>query len=142
MFLGSFTHTLDDKGRLTIPAKYRPELAAGVVVTRGLDRNLVIYPADEWQRMSERIRQLPYTDKNARDFRRLVFALATDAVPDKQGRILIPAELREYAGIDGEAVVVGMDSTIEVWSPAVWQSLRETVEHEAGQADNWLNLGI
>ncbi len=142
MFLGSFTHSLDDKGRMTIPAKYRPELAAGVVVTRGLDHNLVIYPVDEWQRLSERIRQLPYTDKNARDFRRLVFGMATDAVPDKQGRILIPTELREYAGIDTEAVVAGMDSYIEVWSPAAWQSLRQTVEQNADQADNWLNLGI
>jgi MraZ protein len=142
MFLGSFSHTLDDKGRLTIPAKYRPELAAGVVLTRGLDRNLMLYPVDEWQRLSERIRQLPYTDRGARDFRRLVFALAADAVPDKQGRILVPAELREYAGIDGEAMVVGMDSYIEIWAPAAWSQLRTTVEQEAGQAENWLNLGI
>jgi 16S rRNA (cytosine1402-N4)-methyltransferase len=104
-----------------------------VVVTRGLDRNLVIYPVDEWQRLSERIRQLPYTDKSARDFRRLVFALATDAVPDKQGRILIPAELREYAGINDEAVVVGMDSTIEVWSPTAWQSLRPRWSKKPGR---------
>ncbi len=142
MFLGSFSHTLDDKGRLTIPAKYRPELAAGVIVTRGLDRNLVIYPADEWQRLAERIRALPYTDKGARDFRRLVFALATDAVPDKQGRILIPNELRDYAGIDADVVVAGMDSYIEVWSPSAWQSVRQAAEQGADQQDNWLNLGI
>ncbi len=142
MFLGSFTHTLDDKGRLTIPAKYRPDLAAGVVVTRGLDRNLVIYPVAEWQRLSERIAQLPYTDKNARDFRRLVFAMATDTEPDKQGRILIPVELRQYAGIDGEAVVVGVNNYLEVWAPGAWQDLRESVEQDAGKAESWLTLGI
>ncbi len=142
MFLGSFTHTLDDKGRLTIPAKYRADLAAGVVVTRGLDRNLAVYPMAEWQRLTERIRQLPYTDQGARDFRRLVFAMAMDTVPDKQGRILIPVELRQYAGIDGEAVVVGMDTYLEVWSPATWQELRQTVEQQAGRAQDWPGLGI
>ncbi len=142
MFLGSFTHTLDDKGRLTIPAKYRPELAAGVVVTCGLDHNLVIYPLDEWQRLTERMRELPYTDKVARDFRRLMFGMATDVVPDKQGRVLIPNELRAYATIDTDVVVSGQDRYIEIWNPPAWQSVRETVEQGADQADYWRALGI
>jgi MraZ protein len=142
MFLGSFTHTLDDKGRLTIPAKYRPELAAGVVVTCGLDHNLVIYPADEWLRLAERMRELPYTDKVARDFRRLMLGMAMDAIPDKQGRILISNELRQYAGIDADVIVSGQDRYIEVWKPAAWQAVRDTVEQATDQADYWRTLGI
>ena len=90
MFLGEFTHTIDSKGRLTIPAKYRGELAAGLVVTRGFDQNLMLFPMTEWEELAQRIAQRPLSDEDMRAFRRRVFSGAIDLVPDRQGRILLP----------------------------------------------------
>ncbi len=142
MFLGEFVHTIDRKGRLTLPAKFRPGLASGVVVTRGMDRCLVIYPMAEWERLSQRISALPITDKRARDFRRLVFSGAADVMPDRQGRILIPAYLREYANLDGEVVVAGLNTYIEVWNPQAWQEVRQSVEDVTTNLEQWASLEI
>jgi MraZ protein len=142
MFLGAFTHTIDEKGRLTVPAKFRADLAAGLVVTRAIDRCLAIYPLEEWEHLAGQVSALPVTDRRARAFRRLVFADAADAIPDKQGRVLIPPRLREYAGLDGEVVVTGLNTYIEVWNPDAWDEERGRVE--AGEADieAWAALGI
>src|SRR5438105_152924 len=105
MFYGEDSHTLDDKGRLTIPARHRTDLAAGLVVTRGLDRCLTIYPKAKWEELSATIDQLPMTDPNARTFRRHFFSSAVEDIPDKQGRILIPTHLRQYAGIESDVMV-------------------------------------
>lgn len=142
MFLGEFVHTIDDKGRLTIPARFRADLAAGLVVTRGIDRCLAIYPMEEWRRLSEKVSELPVTDRRARAFRRLVFASASDAVPDKQGRVLIPPHLREYAHLDGEAVITGLDTYIEVWDTKSWDEERMRVEGCDGNVEEWATLGI
>ena len=127
MFLGAFTHTIDEKGRLTVPAKFRADLAAGLVVTRGIDRCLAIYPMEEWERLAGQVSALPVTDRLARAFRRLVFADAADAIPDKQGRVLIPPRLRDYASLDGEVIVTGLNTYIEVWNPDAWDDERGRV---------------
>jgi MraZ protein len=142
MFLGEFVHIIDDKGRLTIPAKFRAGLDAGLVVTRGIDRCLAIYPLEEWQKLAKQVSELPMTDRRARAFRRLVFANASDAVPDKQGRVLIPPRLREYAGVDGEVIVAGLNTYIEVWEPESWNEERERVEGEDVDGEEWAILGI
>ena len=142
MFLGEFVHTTDDGGRLTIPARFRDDLAEGLVVTRGLDRCLVIYPMDEWNRLSEQVSALPITDGRARSFRRTVFANASDAALDRQGRVLIPPSLREYAGLDGDVVVTGLNTYIEVWSPDTWGEERDHVEGDYAGVEGWAGLGI
>ncbi len=142
MFLGEFVHTIDEKGRLTVPAKFRDGLAAGLVVTRGIDRCLAIYPLEEWERLAKQVSALPMTDRRARAFRRLVFANASDAIPDKQGRVLIPPRLREYAGFDSEVVVTGLNTYIEVWNQGSWGEERERVEGYAVNIEEWAALGI
>ncbi len=130
MFLGRYAHALDAKGRLAIPARFREDLADGVVLTRGIDRCLSLYPMAAWLPLAEKVSALPITDPDARNFRRMVFAEAVDEVPDGQGRILLPPELRRYAEIDREAVVVGMNTYLEIWNPARWDGLTATVEDE------------
>lgn len=141
MFLGEYTHTIDDKGRLTIPAKFRGELASGLVVTRGFDLNLMIFPLDGWQEMAEQILTRPLGEESVRTFRRRLFSGAVDLVPDRQGRIVLPTYLREFAGINGEVVVAGMYNYIEVWSSADWQSVRDEIE-QSSDAARWDGLGI
>lgn len=142
MFLGEFVHTIDEKGRLIIPAKFRADLVSGLVVTRGIDRCLSIFPMDEWARLAEQVSALPITDRRARAFRRLVFASASDSMLDKQGRLLIPPRLREYAGLDGEVVVTGLNTYIEVWNSDSWNEERERVEADNAEIEEWAALGI
>jgi len=130
MFLGEFSHNLDDKGRLTIPAKFRDELAGGVVITRGIDRCLSVFPRVGWDSLAERIAQLPITQRNARNFGRLMFSGAADFIPDRQGRVLIPQGLRAYAGLDGEAVVIGLYDRLEIWNPELWADVKAKVEED------------
>jgi MraZ protein len=141
MFLGEYTHTIDDKGRLTIPARFRGALAAGLVVTRGFDQNLMIFPLDEWQDMAERIISRPLGDEDVRSFRRRIFSGAIDLSPDRQGRIVLPNYLREFAAIDGEVVVAGMYNYVEVWGVGAWRSVRENIENSGDEA-RWDDLGI
>ncbi len=142
MFLGEYLHTLDDKGRLTIPAKFRGDLATGLVVTKGIDRCLVIYSMDAWRALKERVAGLPMTDRNARDFRRLLFASAADTVPDAQGRVIVPQPLRDYAGLNGEVVVAGCDAYIELWNPDAWRDVQKRVEEDGDNVERWAQLGI
>ncbi len=142
MFLGEYNHIIDSKGRLTIPARFRPELAQGVVVTRWLDRCLAIFPLSEWLKLAQAMNELPLTDRRARDLRRFVFSGAAEAVPDRQGRVLLPPFLREYAGLGDEATVVGMNTHIEIWNPQAWQGVRQTVEDDEANAERWAELGI
>lgn len=145
MFLGEYTHTIDDKGRLTIPAKFRGELAAGLVLTRGFDRNLMVYPMGEWEKLAQEIMARPVSDARTRDFRRRVFSGAVDLEPDRQGRILVPPYLREFAELTsenkGEVVVVGMFNYIEIWSPEKWSAVKANIE-ESDDAARWADLGI
>jgi MraZ protein len=141
MFLGEYQYIIDDKGRLTIPAKFRRPLLNGLVITRGLDRNLTIYPLDEWAKLVEKIERLPLGDPQARKLRRLIFAGASDVEPDKQGRVNIPTYLLEYGAISKEVIVAGVNAYIELWAPEQWQSVRIALEDE-DNASRWISLGI
>ena len=141
MFLGEFTHTIDSKGRLTIPAKFRGELAAGLVVTRGFDQNLMLFTIEGWQDLAEKIAARPLADEDVRAFRRRVFSGAVDLVPDRQGRILLPPYLREFAKIDGDVVIAGMFNYLELWGNEAWTTVRDDIESD-GDAARWEDLGI
>lgn len=130
MFLGEFAHTIDDKGRLTIPAKFRDELESGVVITRGLDGCLWAYPRYEWEQLAEKIAKIPTTSQAARNFARFMFSSAFDSIPDRQGRVVIPQNLREYAGIQGEASIIGVMNRVEVWNPTRWTDVFSKVEED------------
>ena len=121
MFLGEYTHSLDPKGRLTIPARFRTPLTDGLVISRGQDACLVIYPQREWESLAESLGRLPRSNRDARSYNRLLFSGASEATLDKMGRVLIPAFLREHAGIHDDAVLVGANKIIEIWNPEAWQ---------------------
>lgn len=121
VFLGTFTPRLDDKGRLILPAKFRGRLASGLVATRGLDRCVFLFPLDEFAVIHDRLRRAPLENKNARDYLRNFLGHASDDIPDKQGRILISAPLRTYAGLDRDVAVVGMGSRVEIWDAQAWE---------------------
>jgi len=143
MFLGQYTHTIDDKGRLTLPAKFRPGFEAGIVVTLGLDGCLFAFPRAKWEELAARIEALPITNPDARNFARLMFANADDSMPDRQGRVLIPAYLREYAQLETDVIVTGLASRAELWNPARWQEVRMmTVERGGLIAEHLAGLGI
>lgn len=120
MFIGEYNHTIDAKGRLIIPAKFRETLGEEFILTRGLDGCLSIYPMDEWKSFEEKLKALPLTDKNARAFLRFFVAGATSCELDRQGRILVPSTLREFAGLEKEVVLTGSLTRIEIWSKEKW----------------------
>ena len=120
MFLGTHEPKLDEKGRLILPAKFRDDLADGVVVTKGQEHCLYLFPLDEFTTMTETMKAAPVTAKGARDYMRVMFAGAHDEVPDKQGRITIPAHLREYASLDRACVVIGANTRVEIWDAQAW----------------------
>jgi MraZ protein len=129
MFLGEFTHTLDDKGRLTIPAKFRSQLEHGLVITRGLDGCLFAFTREDWLEFTTTLREkLSFTQKSARDLARFFFSGATDTTSDRQGRILIPVFLREYANLESEVVIIGSNTRLELWNPEQWQESLQEVE--------------
>jgi MraZ protein len=143
MFLGEFEHSIDDKGRITIPAKFRERLDGGVVVTKGIDACLWLYPADTWATLAREVSALPVTDPKARNFRRLVFGGASDSMPDKQGRVNLPPYLREYADIDKQAVITGLYDHCEIWNPVRWRELRENGYSDPEErAAQFASLGI
>jgi MraZ protein len=120
MFLGTHTPRLDEKGRLFLPAKYRNDLAGGVVITKGQERCLYVFPPAEFERITAKLRAGPVTEKSVRDYSRVFFASAFDQVPDKQGRVTIPQGLRDYAGLQRDCVVIGADTRLEIWDEAAW----------------------
>ena len=121
MFTGEFQHTLDGKGRVIIPSRLRDGLGDRFVITRGLDQCLFVYPSSEWVRLEQKLKQLPFTKKDSRAFSRLFFSGAMEVEADKQGRILIPQNLREYAGIEKDVMFIGVSNRVEVWSEAAWK---------------------
>ena len=120
MFRGDYSHTVDDKGRLIIPLKFREQLGEECIVTRGLDGCLFIFESGEWEAYEEKLRKLPMTNKNARSFVRFLSGGATPCEFDKQGRILLPATLRKFAGIEKDVILAGLPNRIEVWSEQKW----------------------
>ncbi|HIC92748.1 MAG TPA: division/cell wall cluster transcriptional repressor MraZ [Anaerolineae bacterium] len=127
MLTGEYEHVVDEKGRLTIPAKLRPELGEEVFVTRGLDGCLFVYPQEAWRILVGKVANLPLARRDARLFSRMICS-GIECKLDRQGRILLPAPLRKYAAIEDEVIVVGVDSRLEIWSKERW--LRETAEME------------
>lgn len=121
MFLGTHSPRLDEKGRLILPAKFREELADGLVLTRGQEHCLYVFSAAEFGRVHEQMRAAPLSSKQARDYIRVFLSGASGEVPDKQGRITVPPPLRQYAGLDRELAVVGAGSRAEIWDAASWQ---------------------
>lgn len=133
MFIGEYAHTIDAKGRVAIPTKFRAPLIEGVVVTRGLDQSLFLFTPAEWQKLVDKLVQLPLASANARAFVRLMLAGAMDVNLDAQGRIIIPGYLRSFAGLKKEAVVVGLYNRLEIWSKENWQNYKEKAEQESGE---------
>lgn len=125
MFIGEFTHAVDIKGRMSMPAKFRENLGEAFYITKGLDHCLFVFPENEWKVFEEKLKGLPLTNKNARAFVRIFFSGATEGSFDKQGRILVPQSLREYAEMDKEVVVIGVGQRIEIWSTAQWEKYND-----------------
>ena len=121
-FLGTHTPRLDDKGRLVLPAKFREGLANGLVLTKGQDRSIVVWPAAEFAAYAERLNEASRSNPKVQAYQRVLFSGASDEIPDRQGRITVPAALREYAGLDRDVVVVGKNTTAEIWDAAAWAS--------------------
>ena len=128
MFLGQYQHSLDDKGRLTIPSRFRELLGEGAVITQGFDRNLMVMPADKFQQVYDRINSMSLTDPTVRSLRRMMYANAYPADVDKAGRILVPQGLRQFLGLNGEASVIGQGDYFEVWSPATWAEQMASIQ--------------
>jgi MraZ protein len=143
VFLGTHLPHLDDKGRLILPARFRDELAGGVVITKGQERCLYVFTSNEFARISEQLRAQPMTNKVARAYSRVFFASAHDEVPDRQGRVTIPAHLRDYASLDHELVVIGASSRVEIWDKQSWESyLAENEDAFAGIEEGVLPGGL
>ena len=133
MFLGEYTHTLDDKGRLTLPARWREDLGDEVVITRGLDPCLFVFPKSKFEIIAREYDQLGLGKSDARALSRFLFAKATSDALDRQGRIIIPQSLREFAGINGEAVMAGANNRIEIWNVQRYQELNAELEANIGE---------
>ena len=143
MILGEFKHNLDTKGRLAVPAKFREKLGAGAIITRGLDKCLFIFGANEWEILVQKLMNLPLAQANSRAFVRLMLAGASDAKVDAQGRILVPDYLRKYAGLKKQTVVTGLYNRMEVWDEAEWQSYKQKTEASSDEiAEKLGELGI
>ena len=143
MFLGEFEHTMDDKGRLAIPSRFREELGDGVVVTRGFDRCLMGFPRAVWERLAQQVSSLSLGQGEARNLRRLLFSGAADIMLDKQGRILIPQNLREYAELGDQVIVAGLNTHFEIWANERWNQVLEQIDDSASAiAEQLAALGI
>lgn len=142
MFLGQYRHSLDDKARITLPAKFRPQFGESLVMTAGTEACIWAYPAEEFGKLAERINALPLTAQDAAAFRRLIFGNAYDANIDKQGRVVVPEKLRRHANIEGEVIVTGVGRFVEIWSPAEWEQAQSAMQAAGAPAKWWSELGI
>src|ERR1700758_3012320 len=142
MFLGTHAPRLDEKGRVFLPAKYRDELSGGVVITKGQERCLYVFPQEEFTRITEALRTAPVTAKSVRDYSRVFFASASDEVPDKQGRITLPTALRAYAGLQRDCVVIGANTRLEIWDTQAWDNYLATQEDSFAEAAEEVLPGI
>jgi MraZ protein len=142
MFLGRFEHTIDEKGRLTIPARYREFLADGAFITQGLDRNLIVLPSASFENMSNNVNALSMTDPAARQLRRLIFSSAVQCDIDRAGRVLIPQFLRESIGLQDNVVIVGVGEHFEIWSPSHWAMQNDLLQDTDANAQRFADLDL
>ncbi len=144
MFLGQHMHRLDNKGRLTMPRKFRPHLGETMVITKGKYRNLSLYPIAKWEQIIRRLEEDPalFESEEVESIRYWLLPNADVVTPDRLGRILIPASLREYAGLEQDVVIVGLNSYIELWAPEAWQEHQENLEREWSKSGKWKRLGM
>lgn len=143
MFIGEYHHSIDEKGRLAVPTKFRKDLAKGAVVTRGLDSSLFLLPLEEWGKLSEKLAGLPLGQAKSRAFARLMLAGAMDIGLDKQGRFVVPEYLRSYAKLGKKVVIVGIHTRLEIWDEETWDKYREQTETDAVDiAEELGSLGI
>ncbi|PJA45241.1 cell division/cell wall cluster transcriptional repressor MraZ [Candidatus Uhrbacteria bacterium CG_4_9_14_3_um_filter_50_9] len=143
MFIGEYKHSLDEKGRLAIPTKFRKELSKGAVVTRGLDTSLFLFPKEEWDKLAQKLASLPLGQSNSRAFARLMLAGAMDITLDKQGRVVLPEYLRSYASLKKSTVVAGLYNRLEIWDEEKWEVYKKKVESDADHVAEQLGeLGI
>jgi len=143
MFMGEYRHSLDNKGRLIMPAKFREDLGELFVITRGLDNCLFVYPQNEWKILEEKVKVLPLAKSEARAFVRFLFSGASECEVDKQGRISLPSLLRSYAKIDKEVVVIGVSNRVEIWSKENWESYITQAEVDYAElTEKIVELGI
>ncbi len=125
MFIGEYQHTLDDKGRVIMPSKFRTGLGDEFVITKGLDSCLFVYPKNEWEAIENKLKELPLTNRDARAFVRFFFSGASESNLDKQGRVLIPGNLREHSKLDKEAIIIGVATRLEIWSKELWEDYQD-----------------
>ncbi len=142
MFLGQYTHSIDDKGRLTVPARYRESLADGAYISQGFERNLMVLTASAYEQISERVNQMSMTDPTTRQLRRLIFATADLVELDKAGRIRIPQFLREVAGLEGETMIVGVGDYFEIWSPLAWEPQADILQDADSNTQRFATLDL
>ncbi len=142
MFTGEYRHTVDDKGRIAVPAKFRAQLDAGAVVSRWMDSCLAIHTRQGWDALADKVSALPITDQASRLFQRFVFAGAAEVELDRQGRVLVPAYLRESIALADAAVVVGSRDHAEIWAPAAWDTYRRALDDPQELARAFEGLGI
>lgn len=136
MFLGTYSPRLDEKGRLILPAKYRDELADGLVLTRGQERCIYVFSQQEFERVHEQMREAPISSRQVRDYIRVFLSGASDEVPDKQGRVTIPAALRSYAGLDRDVAVIGAGTRAEIWDAKAWEDYLTEKETAFSETDD------
>ncbi|MDD5341075.1 MAG: division/cell wall cluster transcriptional repressor MraZ [Patescibacteria group bacterium] len=143
MFIGEYQHNLDEKGRLAVPAKFRATLAKGAVVTRGLDNCLFVYTASEWEKLAVKLAALPINKANTRAFARFMLASAMDVQLDKQGRIILPEYLRQYAYLRKKSIVAGLYNHLEIWDEDTWNKYKKGTEKQSGKIAEALDgLGV
>ena len=143
MFIGEYHHSIDDKGRLAVPVKFRQAFKDGLVVTRGLDSCLFVYTKAEWKKLAGKLAELPFSQANSRAFARLMLAGAMDCDVDKQGRVILPEYLRTYAKMGKDVVVAGLYSRLEVWDKAAWEEYKAKTETNAGEiAEKMGEIGV
>jgi MraZ protein len=143
MFIGEYQHNLDEKGRIAIPVKFRQILAKGAVVTKGLDDCLFVYTKQEWDKLAQKLAQLPIAKANTRAFSRLMLAGAMEVETDKQGRIVLPDYLRQYAALNKKVILAGLYSRIEIWDEAKWNKYKSGTEKSSGDiAEALEGLGV
>ncbi|OOE12031.1 division/cell wall cluster transcriptional repressor MraZ [Fictibacillus arsenicus] len=133
MFMGEYQHSIDEKGRMIIPSKFREELGTEFILTRGLDQCVFGYPLSEWKIIEEKLKALPFTKKDARAFTRFFFSGAAECQLDKQGRVNIASPLRDYAKLEKDCVVIGVSNRIEIWSKSVWEEYFSKSEDSFGE---------